>query len=70
MTIFCVVTFGNLVGSLFFAAILAKCLSPIYLYSTLTKFLLHADDGLTTTQPYLGYIQNFAMYVRQLRWEL
>ncbi|KAN0090904.1 Formate/nitrite transporter [Tylopilus felleus] len=38
-----IVTFGNLVGSLFFAAILAKY------------------DGLTTTQPYLGYIQNFAI---------
>jgi len=38
-----IVTFGNLVGSLFFAAILAN------------------DDGLTTEQPYLGYIQSFAI---------
>ncbi|KAI9572247.1 putative formate/nitrite transporter [Boletus coccyginus] len=38
-----IVTFGNLVGSLFFAAVLAKY------------------DGLTTGQPYLGYIQSFAV---------
>jgi len=38
-----IVTFGNLVGSLFFAAVLAK------------------DDGLITGQPYLDYIQNFAV---------
>ncbi|KAG9316376.1 putative formate/nitrite transporter [Chiua virens] len=38
-----IVTFGNLVGSLFFAALLAK------------------SDGLVTAEPYLGYIQSFAI---------
>jgi len=38
-----IVTFGNLIGSLFFAAIFSKY------------------DGLVTDQPYLGYIQAFAI---------
>ncbi len=59
------VTFGNLVGSLFFAAVLVKC---TYMRShthtpphTHTNRSNDADSGIVSTEPYSSYIQAFAM---------
>jgi hypothetical protein len=61
------VTFGNLVGSLFFAAILVKCeawLLALLGFSYLTSRMKNqTDSGIISAAPYDTYVQEFALYV-------
>lgn len=53
-------TFGNLVGSLFFAAIITKCELVTYLgpFIALTAV---TDSGIISTAPYNAYAVTFAL---------
>lgn len=56
------VFFGNLVGSLFFAAILSKCqFAFIGLNYIVQANTYHPDDGLMVSDPYASYVRAFAM---------
>lgn len=55
-------TFGNLCGSLFFAAVLVKCkMFPVGVSATRSSIL--TDSGIISTEPYISYAQEFALYV-------
>ncbi|KAK7053369.1 hypothetical protein VNI00_003995 [Paramarasmius palmivorus] len=60
-----IVTFGNLVGSLFFAAILVRCQSFVIVARcarlTYTRFLF-SDSGIVSAEPYRTSIQMFAIH--------
>ena len=54
------VLFGNLTGSLFFAAILVHCK---FFESHIPRSAAHIwpDTAIVSTEPYIGFIQDFAM---------
>lgn len=53
------VFFGNLVGSLFFAAILVKCKYCLSLLVPTQPFL---DSGILSAAPFPDYVTSFAVY--------
>jgi len=57
------VFFGNLTGSLFFAAILVRCGSFFFTLVSLIGHLTRlSDSGIVSGPPYHDYIQAFAMW--------
>jgi formate/nitrite transporter FocA (FNT family) len=56
-----IVTFGNLAGSLFFAAVLVKCGSFFNMSIMYPKtYGQIKDSGIISTEPYMSYARNFA----------
>ena len=53
-------TFGNLCGSLFFAAVLVKCelVTIMTIAAAQEEFI---DSGIISTEPYISYAQDFAL---------
>ena len=59
----CEVTFGNLCGSLFFAAVLTKCTklaASLYLWTCANANGI-VDTGIISTAPYNAYAVSFAL---------
>jgi hypothetical protein len=57
------VTFGNLVGSLFFGAVLVKCknMAMFVVFFLKTHPPYPTDSGILSAEPYASYVKSFAM---------
>lgn len=56
-------TFGNLVGSLFFGAVLVKCknMAMFVVFFKKTHPPYPTDSGILSAEPYASYVKSFAM---------
>lgn len=62
-------TFGNLIGSLFFAAIITKCrVSDMRGGETGWLTMIILDAGIVEAAPYKQFTVTFAMLVTRVAW--